>query len=1371
MANVAEILLRALFEDKGASRGVRGLSQDVQGLGTSSTQAGGAIGGLGGNVAALGGRLAAAAGGFMLAKNALDLMVGSTKKAVDAIETANLFEVGMGRFAGQATALAREVSSALRLSETEVKRQLGTWQVMLESMGLTGEKAFDLSASLTLLAQDMASFYNLPVDEAFTKLSAGIAGEVEPLKRLGILVNEATVKEYAYAKGIAARGAELTTSEKVMARYGVIMEATTKAQGDLNRTLESPANLLRAIGVAFADVQTQFGLFPAQSETFRVSLHAVLDPLRWLADALRDVRAGLQDLGAIDIPDSSDPTKVIAGLNKQLEDAQAKLAKVKAEYVGLPRSARDGRPEQWTKQERPWWDPSGPVDIPGYDKDRSARITANLEGDTKRAAELRAEMDRLQKAVEQLSTAKTKATEKAKAHADALAAEKKRLDEQERAARESGAKDRASAEAKALKALEDQIKATNAAELQLAISVVGLSQATGISITEWSNLLAVMDAVDPAMANVLRSMSALAEEGLAPIGDLLSQAVKGITDIEPLASGIVTYTKKWVDSSAFDQVTDSLRENVAWALGDAITTALTGGDVEEAAAGFARILTSTTSSALSSALSVIMKGGSLAEAGAAAGVWDPEANEGKGGVSWTGVGQMVGGLISYKGQQSGNRGQAALGGAISGASAGSSAGIGWGTLVGAVVGAAMGYMSAGKSTTPYHLEWGYRRPVGTGPYSGYWTGSSADVSGMGDMEERGIARKMTDTYRSNVLGFRDLLYTMRQPVTGTDLSGLGFDLSGKTGDFNALLTEVLTSTIPRQVLAKYTPAITTGLGGMGVSEGRVATEMAKFSPLEGDIGPAMEVFKEWVTTILQLQDAEEAMLTSLPAILEDLDKSQIDTWREGFADTLDQVGRLSAELGQLTTEEQIARAQEGAEAIATEVERSTQLIANLQAMREDFEASVVALQEGQRFNAAQRGGTDDLQGYLRSRFDQALRDINEGMLDPEQLQVAQEDALKYGQALLDLADQMEASVSLYRDLAESMADLDGQLSATLEDRLAALAADSQTSFSTAAGTALEKLASLREGLDGLTSQEKLTRLIQIRDLTTNTLQLTEDNLASLYRAGLSVTRIFDDLSESFDLAEAEKAGPQAKGEYVVSKLFKLQSQLGTAKSPDEVQAVLESIASYAQQLYAMDETINLKDPTSGKVMDVLTWLRPWLDQQEAQAAAKVEAWKAQNQAVLDSLREGLAGLATVAGDEATKLEASIAALRALVDEGLAGAVRDSGTQIEAWQTEIAAGMGVLKDAMGGFTDALTGPDVGLITALNTVKKEGDDLADTFDRLKDKIEKLIAVIDKGIEDDIPNPANGMGAGDLGSDPLSSARAWAARSSGAYDARMA
>lgn len=186
--------------------------------------------------------------------------VAAAKMAMDAIESENLFEVAMGGMADAARKWSEELRQQLGLNAYEVRKNVGTFDVMLKSMGMAEDAAFDMSKSLTLLAYDMASFYNLRPEEAFEKLQAGITGEIEPLKRLGIVVNESTVQTYAYTHGIAAQGAQLTEQQKILARYGVIMEQTKAAQGDLARTIDSPVNQFRILSETLKQTAIDLGM-------------------------------------------------------------------------------------------------------------------------------------------------------------------------------------------------------------------------------------------------------------------------------------------------------------------------------------------------------------------------------------------------------------------------------------------------------------------------------------------------------------------------------------------------------------------------------------------------------------------------------------------------------------------------------------------------------------------------------------------------------------------------------------------------------------------------------------------------------------------------------------------------------------------------------------------------------------------------------------------------------------------------------------------------------------------------------------------------------------------------------------------------------
>lgn len=203
------------------------------------------------------------AGSVLTAAVSLPLLgigVAATKMAMDAVESENLFEVSMKGMADTARAWSEKLRKELGLNSFELRKNVGTFNTMFMSMGLGTDKAYELSTGLTQLAYDMASFFNLRPEEAFDKLRSGIVGQVEPLRALGISVDEATVKAYAYKNGIAAQGAELTAQQKILARYGVILAQTSDAQGDLARTIDSPTNKLRVLKERLKETAIEMGM-------------------------------------------------------------------------------------------------------------------------------------------------------------------------------------------------------------------------------------------------------------------------------------------------------------------------------------------------------------------------------------------------------------------------------------------------------------------------------------------------------------------------------------------------------------------------------------------------------------------------------------------------------------------------------------------------------------------------------------------------------------------------------------------------------------------------------------------------------------------------------------------------------------------------------------------------------------------------------------------------------------------------------------------------------------------------------------------------------------------------------------------------------
>ncbi len=247
MVNIGKLVVTLTAKTSPFSRGIKGANQGLERLSKRVKTISANLMRMGVRLVKWGALIGAGLGGVMI------------KLAMDAEESENLFEVSMGRQSESARRWSRSLSDSLGLNAYALRGQIGTWNVMLKSMGLGEEAAYDMSKGLVQLAYDMASFYNLKPDEAFEKLRAGITGEAEPLKRLGILVSANTIKTLAYTRGIARQGQKLTELQKVQARYAAILKQTTSAQGDLARTGHSATNQLRSLKERVTELGTDLG--------------------------------------------------------------------------------------------------------------------------------------------------------------------------------------------------------------------------------------------------------------------------------------------------------------------------------------------------------------------------------------------------------------------------------------------------------------------------------------------------------------------------------------------------------------------------------------------------------------------------------------------------------------------------------------------------------------------------------------------------------------------------------------------------------------------------------------------------------------------------------------------------------------------------------------------------------------------------------------------------------------------------------------------------------------------------------------------------------------------------------------------------------
>ncbi len=217
-----------------------------------------------------------------------DFTEASIDAAARAEEIQNLFDVSFDSMAADAEDWAQRTQAATGVNDTTLKEFSGTLYNMVSAMGFAKNEAYSLGTGFTELALDTASFFNLPFDVAFQKIQAGLSGEAEPLKRLGILVTENAMNQLEWVKTIKEAGGALTEQQKVVARAELIQRGLSNAQGDLVRTQDSWTNQTRLTAEAWVDFLEVMGGFLTESKTLGFVLAFVTDTINGMSDSVTD---------------------------------------------------------------------------------------------------------------------------------------------------------------------------------------------------------------------------------------------------------------------------------------------------------------------------------------------------------------------------------------------------------------------------------------------------------------------------------------------------------------------------------------------------------------------------------------------------------------------------------------------------------------------------------------------------------------------------------------------------------------------------------------------------------------------------------------------------------------------------------------------------------------------------------------------------------------------------------------------------------------------------------------------------------------------------------------------------------------------------
>jgi len=227
-------------------------------------------------------------------------MIGLAKTSIDAASSLNeelsKTEVVLGDAADAVIEFSKTAAQSIGQSQRAALQAAGTFAIFGKAAGLAGNDLADFSTELVTLSSDFASFFNTSPEDAVLAIGAALRGEAEPIRRYGVLLNQAAVEAEALRSGIWDGNGALTAQQKTLATYRVILAQTKDAQGDFTRTSDGLANQQRILRAEFEDTRAKIGqeLLPVALQLVSIFRDSVLPVISGATEAFFNLGTGTQ---------------------------------------------------------------------------------------------------------------------------------------------------------------------------------------------------------------------------------------------------------------------------------------------------------------------------------------------------------------------------------------------------------------------------------------------------------------------------------------------------------------------------------------------------------------------------------------------------------------------------------------------------------------------------------------------------------------------------------------------------------------------------------------------------------------------------------------------------------------------------------------------------------------------------------------------------------------------------------------------------------------------------------------------------------------------------------------------------------------------
>lgn len=216
----------------------------------------------------------------------------------------------------------------LGLNIQEITQYASQLASVTNSLGQTGEATTAITKSMTMLAGDISSLFNVDYSTVAQNLQSGLIGQSRALYKYGIDITNATLATYAYNLGISKNVSEMSQAEKQQLRVLAILDQSKVSWGDLANTINSPSNMLRQFSNNMKEVGMVAGqlFIPILSKVMPVVNGVTIAIKRLLVNlaTLMGVKIDFESFGQSGYKDTSDGLEDISDGYQDVADSAKK---------------------------------------------------------------------------------------------------------------------------------------------------------------------------------------------------------------------------------------------------------------------------------------------------------------------------------------------------------------------------------------------------------------------------------------------------------------------------------------------------------------------------------------------------------------------------------------------------------------------------------------------------------------------------------------------------------------------------------------------------------------------------------------------------------------------------------------------------------------------------------------------------------------------------------------------------------------------------------------------------------------------------------------------------------------------------------------